>query len=198
MNREFEDESKEANINSDIYKLNETKIKDLELSIDSSNLPAVELDSFNPTKADWRICLQEGKILCDESQNALDDEYLVQNPWKCKGYLHVNCLKEWLKVHRKILFTTEVWTSYIWDNIRCEICLQAYPDHIYCSLGTVGRYKKIRLLDLDDLQMVDDDRIIDLENDDITNLPPLENKLPYEYCILEGYKTIKEENSNKM
>lgn len=181
-----------------MYKLNESKARDLDISIDDSKIQDGDFNSFTHIKADWRICLQEGKILCEESHDALDDEYLVQNPWKWKGYLHVNWLKQWLKVHRRVIFTTEVCTSYIWDNIRCEICLKAYPDHIYCSLNKKGWYKKIRLLDLDDIQMVDDNRTVDLEVDDISDLSQLPNKQPYEYCILEGYKTIREETSTKM
>jgi len=108
INREFEEECKEVDLNQDIYRINEAKIKDLEISIDTSKLPPVELEPFNPTKADCRICLQEGKILNEAENDPLSDEYLVSNPCRCKGYVHVNCLREWLKVHRKVLFQTEV------------------------------------------------------------------------------------------
>lgn len=45
---------------------------------------------------------------------------------------------------------------------------------------------------------MDDNRIINIEEDDIKNLPPLENRQPYEYIIMEGYKNIKDENENKL
>ncbi|CAI2383643.1 unnamed protein product [Moneuplotes crassus] len=193
LNRGFEEEHKSGNTPNDLYRLNEAKPKDLELSIDHTNIPPVEIDNFIPLKADCRICLQEGQIISQEDQDPLDESILVCTPCNCQGYIHVECLRQWLKVHRKVVYSSEVCTSYIWDNIRCEICRNPYPDYIYCSLKDPRKYKKVRLLDLEDIEMVDDNRIVNIEIEDLKNLAPLENNQPYDYLILEGYKSIKED-----
>mmetsp|Transcript_4688 Transcript_4688/g.3945 ORF Transcript_4688/g.3945 Transcript_4688/m.3945 type:complete len:99 (-) Transcript_4688:243-539(-) len=80
VNRHFIEECKEVDLSSDIYSMNEAKIKDLEISIDTSKLPIDDMQPFNPTKADCRICLQEAKILNSPQDDPLNDEFLVSNP----------------------------------------------------------------------------------------------------------------------
>lgn len=50
-------------------------------------------------------------------------------------------------------------------------------------------------MDLDEIVMIDDDRIVDLETDDLNDLPPLENTQDYDYWVLEGYKHLKDEKN---
>ena len=45
--------------------------------------------------------------------------------------------------------------------------------------------------------MVDDNRIINADVDDIDNLEDLDNKLNYDYWILEGYRKINGNNTQK-
>ena len=104
---------------------------DLDMSINyelPANLDEKEPD-FEIISADCRICLQEGKVIGENHEDY--DTLLAANPCKCTGYVHITCLREWLKVHRKTFFENNVCTSYIWDKIRCEICLHSYPDYIF-------------------------------------------------------------------
>lgn len=60
--------------------MNDARLKDLEVSIDCSNIPPPEIDNMVPVKADCRICLQQAQIISEEDQDPLDDDYLVSTP----------------------------------------------------------------------------------------------------------------------
>lgn len=62
------------------------------------------------------------------------DEANVENPLliSCKcagsvGYLHLNCLKQWLNFKMTKQQTSEGFTSIFWKAFECEICKNAYP-----------------------------------------------------------------------
>jgi len=119
------------------YVWEDAKLQDLDIC---HNAPYKDqADLLEAKTVDCRICLQEGTVLGERHDDY--DELLVSNPCKWKGYLHVNCLRQWLKVHRHIIFENQVWKSIIWTNLRWEICLDPYPDYIFCQLSSPHLYK---------------------------------------------------------
>lgn len=55
-------------------------------------------------------------------------------------YLHINCLKEWIKSKCHTVENDNNKT-YIWENLFCELCKDKYPDFIY------RKRKKVKIID---------------------------------------------------
>jgi hypothetical protein len=70
-----------------------------------------------------RICLGEEE---DNNKNPLF------SPCSCAGsmgLIHLDCLKEWLKI-KKIQRQGEVVSTFFWKNLECELCKQRFPIEI--------------------------------------------------------------------
>ena len=70
-----------------------------------------------------RICLGEEE---DNIKNPLF------SPCSCAGsmgLIHLDCLKEWLKI-KKIQRQGEVVSTFFWKNLECELCKQRFPIEI--------------------------------------------------------------------
>jgi hypothetical protein len=55
-------------------------------------------------------------------------------------YIHLKCLQEYIKVKCKII-SNEHCTTYIWENLFCEICKEKYPDFL------VRKHRRIKILE---------------------------------------------------
>ena len=70
------------------------------------------------------------KIWLSEEEDLSEDPLIV--PWRCNGtmrYLHVSCIKEWIKSKCRIIETQHCKT-YVWENLFCELCKEKYPDYV--------------------------------------------------------------------
>lgn len=57
-------------------------------------------------------------------------------------YLHLNCLKEWIKSKCHII-ENENCKTYIWENLFCELCKDKYPDFV------TKKRRKIKVLEFE-------------------------------------------------
>ena len=51
----------------------------------------------------------------------------------CKGssgFIHLNCLREWLNSKRKVTKMSEFHENYIYRKSQCEVCGDLYPDMV--------------------------------------------------------------------
>ncbi|CAI2376075.1 unnamed protein product [Moneuplotes crassus] len=70
------------------------------------------------------------KICLSEEEDPEGDPLI--SPCKCIGtvkYMHVSCLREWIKSKCKIS-EKDYCTTYIWENLFCELCKIKYPDNV--------------------------------------------------------------------
>lgn len=72
---------------------------------------------------------EEEKCRFCYSDEADESNPLLQS-CKCSGsvsFLHLECLKQWLKFKMSKSQATEGWTTIYWKAFECEICKSAYP-----------------------------------------------------------------------
>lgn len=57
-------------------------------------------------------------------------------------YLHLNCLKEWIRSKCRITENDDCKT-YVWDNLFWELCHAKYPDYVK------RKKKKVKVIEFD-------------------------------------------------
>lgn len=80
--------------------------------------------------------------ICLSPEEDPDNDPLI-SPCNCDGtmrYLHLECLKEWIKSKCKTV-KTDNCTTYIWENLFCELCKEKYPDSV------IKKRKRIKVLE---------------------------------------------------
>ncbi|OMJ93030.1 hypothetical protein SteCoe_4112 [Stentor coeruleus] len=81
-------------------------------------------DQSNKEAPTCRICLSEAQTQIDP----------LISPCKCSGtmkYIHLNCLKEWLR-NKVVSRFTEKGTSYYLKDLICELCKENIPPTVLC------------------------------------------------------------------
>ena len=105
------------NINDNNYYLK----SNLKTSLNINNLEINNLKTKN--KKLCRVCY------CD---NIEVDSPLI-NPCKCSGglkYIHLSCLKQWIKSNATLSTSNENCIYYIFNQIYCELCKENFPDYV--------------------------------------------------------------------
>ncbi|CAD8058606.1 unnamed protein product [Paramecium sonneborni] len=105
------------NIN-DIFRLGKLTFRISSMSFNSQNEPELLNHSRADSNEQCRICLGNNQIL-----NPL------LNPCKCSGslkYIHLECMKRWLKEFTSVSRSSEKSETYLWKQLKCEICQESY------------------------------------------------------------------------
>lgn len=102
----------------------ETSMVQPELHLDDTAGSTCDIESDHENKLakmSCRICLLEGSS---------EDDPLIR-PCQCKGsieYVHLGCLRHWVKGRLNIADTPE--GSYFYRPLPCELCKTAYPANV--------------------------------------------------------------------
>lgn len=78
-----------------------------------------ECHGDEPIKKQCRICLMDEQ----------DSQEPLVNPCNCKGtsgYIHINCLQNWIITKMRIKEKSEIKCSY-WKKLDCEVCKALLP-----------------------------------------------------------------------
>ncbi|CAG9318861.1 unnamed protein product [Blepharisma stoltei] len=84
-----------------------------------SDMENIEQEDSNQGNNQCRICLYDNSTKADP----------LISPCKCSGtmkYVHINCLKEWLK-NKVATRQSERAISYYWKDLACELCKTKLP-----------------------------------------------------------------------
>ncbi|CAD8151914.1 unnamed protein product [Paramecium pentaurelia] len=105
------------NVN-DIFRLGKMTFRISSLSFNPDKEPEVLNHSKADSNEQCRICLGN-----TQSSNPL------LNPCKCSGslkYIHLECMKRWLKEFTSASRSSEKSETYLWNQLKCEICKESY------------------------------------------------------------------------
>lgn len=107
----------DVQVNSDIYK-KKSKFLNLKANFNKSKIEEKKKDLF------CRICYEE---------EDKEDNPLLQ-PCNCHGsmkYIHLNCLKQWLKTNTFIIYdNNELCKTIKFKEAKCELCQEKLPDFL--------------------------------------------------------------------
>mmetsp|Transcript_17348 Transcript_17348/g.52303 ORF Transcript_17348/g.52303 Transcript_17348/m.52303 type:complete len:392 (+) Transcript_17348:72-1247(+) len=96
-----------------------------------SDAPPCHANPEAPEVMEGRIC----RICMLEGPN--EDDPLIA-PCSCKGsvqYVHLACLREWLRVCRKLPVASEACDGFEYHPLKCDICKGSYSSTVHYSGG---------------------------------------------------------------
>lgn len=95
--------------------------------------------------------------ICYEHNGENENDVLI-SPCRCVGslkYIHINCLKYWMK-NRAIINNFSFGYTSFWKNLECELCHMSFPGKFQIDFEkTIFFFKDVIKVDKEEIFLID-------------------------------------------